>query len=144
MSTQAQIILLVIVGLIVIGGFFLMDLLIQWALFLVVRKTLRAGPRIAVQAAWMKVHKHDHGTLKVVEADKILDEALKLLGYKGTLGEKLKKAGGRFKDIDAVWKAHKLRNQLVHQLDRLPRDKEVELAIESFRRALNDLGAQLR
>ncbi len=143
MSTTMQIVLVVVLILTVIGCFFLMNALIEWALFLLVRKSLRTGARLAVQAAWAKVHRHEHGTLKVVEADKILDEALRLLGYKGTLGEKLKQAGARFKDLDAVWKAHKLRNTLVHKLDALPRDKEVEQAVESFRHALNDLGAKI-
>lgn len=110
---------------------------------ILMRRVLRAGARLAIHAAWAKVGSHPHGTLKVVEADKILDEALRLLGYTGTLGEKLKKAGPRFTDLDAVWKAHKLRNKLVHQLDTAPRDAEVERAVESFRRALNDLGAAL-
>lgn len=143
MSTQTQIILIVVLAVFVIGGFFLVSAFIEWALFFLVRKTLRASARIAIQQAWQKVHGHEHGTLKVVEADKILDETLRLLGYKGTLGEKLQQAGARFKDLDAVWKAHKLRNTLVHDLAAMPRDREVEQAVESFRKALNDLGAKI-
>jgi hypothetical protein len=128
---------------IVIGMLLLTVLVLFVMARLLMSRVLRAGARLAIHAAWAKVSSHPHGTLKVVEADKILDEALRLLGYTGTLGEKLKKAGPRFSDLDAVWKAHKLRNKLVHQLDAAPRDAEVERAVESFRRALNDLGAGL-
>ena len=116
-------------------------IVLQIMFWLLMRRVLRAGARLAIQAAWAKVLSHEHATLKVVEADKILDEALRLLGYTGSLGDKLKKAGPRFKDLDAVWKAHKLRNKLVHELNSVPRDAEVEHAVESFRKALNDLGA---
>lgn len=106
------------------------------------KRTLRAGARLAIEAAWAKVHRHENGILKVVEADKVLDEALRLLGYAGSLGEKLKKAGPRFSDLNGLWTAHKLRNSLVHDLSAVPRDADVERAISSFRKALLDLGAK--
>ena len=47
----------------------------------------------------------------VIEADKLLDKALMEIGVPGkTMGDRLKRSGGRFTDVNAVWRAHKLRN----------------------------------
>ncbi|HUC20137.1 MAG TPA: hypothetical protein VMR98_01420, partial [Candidatus Polarisedimenticolaceae bacterium] len=52
----------------------------------------------------------------VSEADKLLDYALKHSGVSGdTMGARLKHSGQRFDDIDAIWRAHKLRNALAHE-----------------------------
>ena len=110
---------------------------------IMIRRVLRAGARLAIEAAWKKVLAHENLTLKVVEADKVLDEALKLLGYRGSLGDKLKAAGPRFRDVEALWAAHKLRNKLVHELDQSPADREVDEAVKAFHAALTDLGARL-
>lgn len=55
----------------------------------------------------------------LVELDKLLDFALKNKRVKGeTLGERLKNAKSMFNksDYNALWEAHKLRNQLVHEV----------------------------
>lgn len=124
----------------------LLLLAIASAYFVIVmtmRRMLRAGARMVIEAAWQKVLQQQNPTLKVVEADKILDEALRLLGYAGSLGEKLKAAGPRFRNPNAVWAAHKLRNRLVHELDTPPADREVDQAVDAFHSALTDLGARL-
>ncbi len=107
------------------------------------RRLLRTGAKIAIEKAWQKVQSQKNPTLKLVEADKILDEALRLLGYAGSLGEKLKAAGPRFSDINGVWWAHKLRNRAVHDLTSAPSKEEIERAIGIFRRALTDIGAKI-
>lgn len=118
--------------------------ILVWLMILVqMRRLLRAGAKRAIEKAWKRVGDQDNLTLKIVEADKILDEALRLLGYSGTLGEKLKAAGPRFSHVDGVWKAHKLRNTLVHELDKKPSEAEVKNALMSFQRALRDLGARI-
>lgn len=118
-------------------------ILVQVMFVMMMRRMLRAGARIAIEAAWKKVHEHENAVLKIVEADKVLDEALRLLGYEGSLGEKLKSAGPRFSNLNAVWSAHKLRNKVVHELDAKPNDREVDAAVASIRSALADLGARL-
>jgi hypothetical protein len=110
---------------------------------ILMRRMLRAGARIAIEMAWKKVRSHENPILKVVEADKVLDEALRLLGYSGSLGEKLKTAGPRFRNLNGLWAAHKLRNRLVHELSAQPADHEVDEAISAFHKALTDLGARL-
>jgi hypothetical protein len=53
--------------------------------------------------------------IAIIEADNILDNILKEIGYEGdTLGERLKSAG----DSDSVqqaWEAHKVRNEIAHE-----------------------------
>lgn len=131
--------LLIVLVLTVLFACILVFIMIQ----ITMKRMLRAGARMAIEAAWRRVHEHENPTLKVVEAAKVLDEALRLLGYTGTLGEKLKKAGPRFTDVDGVWSAHKLRNSLVHDLSTTPDDAEVDDAIQAFHQALTDLGAKL-
>jgi len=78
----------------------------------------------------------------VVEADKLLDDALKKSGYKGkTMGERLVSASRAFSDKDRTWAAHKLRNRVVHETSIKLRKNHVQGALSGFRKALKDLGA---
>lgn len=80
--------------------------------------------------------------LAVINADKLLDEALKKLGYKGkTMGERLVSAQRQFSDNDLVWFAHKLRNKLVHESGIKLRRHDAQQALKGFRQGLRDLGA---
>lgn len=119
------------------------SVLVWFMILAQMRRLLRAGARAAIEKAWHKVKAQENPTLKLVEADKILDEALRLLGYSGSLGDKLKAAGPRFSDINGVWWAHKLRNRAVHDLTSAPSKEEIERAIKIFRIALVDLGAKI-
>jgi hypothetical protein len=80
--------------------------------------------------------------LAIIEADKLLDEALRKSYIKGkTMGERLVSVQRSLSDNDGVWYAHKLRNKLVHEhYDKL-RERDVKDALMGFRRALKDLGA---
>lgn len=76
------------------------------------------------------------------EADKLLDHVMKQLGYEGErMGERLKQAGPRFTDRNAVWRAHKLRNALAHEVgfDLVP--SQAKEALRDFEQALKDLQA---
>ncbi len=78
----------------------------------------------------------------VSEADKLLDYALKHSGVRGdTMGERLKNAGNRFSDINAIWSAHKVRNALAHEADFDLVPSQAKEAISNFRAGLKDLGA---
>lgn len=76
----------------------------------------------------------------ILDADKILDKTLEIMGYQGSVAEKLKKAKTRFSNNNAVWRAHKLRNKIAHELDFIPRDEDVDLALRDIRKGLYDLG----
>jgi hypothetical protein len=53
----------------------------------------------------------------IIEADIMLDDLLKQLGYEGAgVGDRLKKVDpARFKTLDNAWTAHKVRNDIAHQ-----------------------------
>jgi len=98
------------------------------------------------EARWMellaRVRTPDGMVLAVIDADKLLDEALKRRGFKGkTMGERLVSAQRSLNDNDAVWYAHKLRNRLVHEPDIKLKKKEAQTALAGFRQGLKDLGA---
>lgn len=83
--------------------------------------------------------------LAVINADKLLDEALKRRRFKGkTMGERLVAAQREMSDNDGVWYAHKLRNRLVHEADVKLRESDVKRALIGIRQALKDLGAQIK
>lgn len=80
--------------------------------------------------------------LATMEADKLLDAALKEAGYKGqTMGERMRSAGSIFSNRNAVWSAHKLRNQIAHETDVRVEFDAARRALASFKQALKDTGA---
>lgn len=83
--------------------------------------------------------------LAVINADKLLDEALKRRKFKGkTMGERMVAAQRELSDNDGVWYAHKLRNRLVHEADVKLKEADVRKALIGTRQALKDLGAPLK
>lgn len=80
--------------------------------------------------------------LAIINADKLLDEALKKRKLKGkAMGERLVAAQHILTDNDGVWFGHKLRNRIVHEDNVKLKEKDVKQALLGFRRALKDLGA---
>jgi len=80
--------------------------------------------------------------LAVIDADKLLDEALKKRGYKAkTMGGRLVAAQRLISDNDGAWYAHKLRNRLVHEPNVRLKRREAQNALAGFKKALHDLGA---
>lgn len=80
--------------------------------------------------------------LAVINADKLLDDALKQSHFKGkTMGERLVAAQRTLSDNDGVWFGHKLRNKLVHEEYSNLKKKDVVKALGGFRQAMRDLGA---
>lgn len=87
----------------------------------------------------------DTWPLAIINADKLLDEALKKSNFKGkTMGERLVAAQRSLSDNDGVWFAHKLRNKLVHESDTRLLEVDVKEALLALRQALRDLGALKR
>jgi len=81
--------------------------------------------------------------LAVIEADSMLDDILKRMGYSGeTLGERLNKLTiASLPNLEEAKEAHKIRNNIVHDPDyRLSLD-EAKKTIETYERALTDLQA---
>lgn len=86
--------------------------------------------------------KPDTWPLAVINADKLLEEALRKSKFKGkTMGERLVSAQHTISENDLVWFGHKLRNKLVHEDYTKLKKKDVVQALLGFRNALKDLGA---
>ncbi len=80
--------------------------------------------------------------LAIIDADKLLDEALKKRQFRGkTVGERLVSAQRTLSNNDSVWYAHKLRNRLVHESNIRVRKSEAKNALAGYRQGLKDLGA---
>lgn len=78
----------------------------------------------------------------VIDGDKLLDKAMVEMGLPGkNMGERLKKSGDKFSDINAVWRAHKLRNALAHEDDLEITYRQAQVALAIYKQALKDLGA---
>lgn len=80
--------------------------------------------------------------MSVIEADKLLDKAMMEMGIPGkTMGERLKHSGDRFSELNKVWYAHKLRNQIAHERGFSLQYTQARHALANYRQALKDLGA---
>lgn len=80
--------------------------------------------------------------LAIIDADKLLEDALVRRGFRGkTMGERLVAAQKLLSDSDAVWYAHKLRNRLVNEPAIRVKKEEAKNALAGFRQGLKDLGA---
>ncbi|HEU0266805.1 MAG TPA: hypothetical protein VFQ70_04205 [Candidatus Saccharimonadaceae bacterium] len=80
--------------------------------------------------------------LAILEADKLLDMALRERGIAGTtMGERMKAFQARWSDANVVWNAHKLRNKIAHESDFRPNYDEARRALSGFKRGLKDAGA---
>ncbi|MBI3632983.1 MAG: hypothetical protein HY226_01695 [Candidatus Vogelbacteria bacterium] len=80
--------------------------------------------------------------LALIDADKILEDALRVAGYDGaTLGDRLKMAEstGGFKSIQDAWEAHKVRNRIAHESGFVLTFREARRAIELYKVVLQDL-----
>lgn len=80
--------------------------------------------------------------LAIVDADKLLDEALKKRGFRGkTMGGRLVAAQRSLSNNDSAWYAHKLRNRIVHESSIRLKKREAQSALAGFKQGLIDLGA---
>ncbi len=79
----------------------------------------------------------------IIQGDKLLDKALCEMGVQGrTMGDRLKRVGKeKFSELNAVWYAHKLRNQIAHESDFQPEYRQAQHALATYKQALKDLGA---
>lgn len=131
---------------------FLVSVLIIGALVIAtIMFTKKGGMQLDVdkyRLKWMGIEKQlskDNQSgcvLAVLNADKLLDQALRDRGIKGqTMGERMKSAKNMWSNANAVWGAHKLRNQIAHESDHHLSYEEARRAIAGFKQALKDVGA---
>jgi len=132
--------------------FFLASILIFGGLLFAVIVLARKGPRPLdvdkYRTRWMTVEqqlKRDEvGSyqLCVLNADKLLDQALKDRGIQGeTMGDRLKQMKSKWSNANNVWSAHKLRNKIAHETDVKLDYNGARQALSAFKQALKDVGA---
>lgn len=81
-------------------------------------------------------------TVVIIEADKLLDKAMVEMGVPGkTMGDRLKRRGDKFEHLNAVWRAHKIRNAIAHEAGFEISYKQAANALNVYKQALKDLGA---
>jgi len=80
--------------------------------------------------------------MAILDADKLLDKALKQIGTPGvTMGDRLKVSSHKFSKINDVWYAHKVRNQVAHEADFKLNVMTARKVLAIFKRSLRELGA---
>ena len=80
----------------------------------------------------------------IMDADKLVDQAMREKGIIGTtFGERLKVAEERLSNptYQGLWEAHKLRNQLAHEVGARLNQSSARLALQQFERGLKEFGA---
>jgi hypothetical protein len=98
------------------------------------------------QEKWKEMQKglakKDQWRQSVIDADNLLDEALKKKRFGGkNMGERLTKAQRLISDNEGVWFGHKLRKQYESEPEAKLKEKDVKEALIGIRQALKDLGA---
>jgi hypothetical protein len=100
------------------------------------------------QSRWLDIESsvvydnRDSVQMAILSADKLLDQALKDTGSKGaTMGERMKDRQGAWSNANAVWAAHKLRNQIAHEDNVQISQDTARRALASFKQAIKDVGA---
>lgn len=105
-------------------------------------------PRRRAVRAWLQIKKRlkigDEANLKsaIIEADKILDELLKISGYQGkNMDERLEQVGpAQLSNINDVWSAHKIRNRITQEPDFHITKQETELIINIYKKSFQEFG----
>jgi hypothetical protein len=120
-------------------------ILISWLRKKFGRPELHGMSQEQIQKRWHEIEKISESgamgaKMAIMEADKLLDSALKSMMMSGnTLGERLKFAVYKYPQLRNVWNAHRLRNRIVHEASFEPGLGETRAAIRDFKRALQTL-----
>lgn len=79
------------------------------------------------------------------EADKLLDYCMIGKGFAGeTMGDRLKNSNGKIANLNSVWSAHKLRNQLAHEVEHDVVPTQVRASIKILGDAIVGLGIRIK
>lgn len=78
--------------------------------------------------------------LAIIEADSLLDEMVKAMGYPGdSLGERLKMIEpSDFLTLQAAWEAHKIRNRIAHEASFQLSRREARKAIDLYEKVFHE------
>lgn len=115
-------------------------LMVVYILYRYSRKKLSPASIQRVREKWKQIIDQPDHRHAILDADKLLDYALSELGLKGNLGSKLKKSPHLFSRVNDVWKAHKIRNNIAHQIDYQVTEPSYKQTMLYFKQAFKDLG----
>ncbi len=104
------------------------------------------GAKPEVNDDWLKILAHLSSTnpsdwkLAIIEADKMLDDLVKTMGYDGdSLGERLKRVEpSDFNTLSAAWSAHKVRNRIAHESGYELTEREARIAISNYQQVFEE------
>lgn len=115
------------------------------------RSGLNVEDRSELKRKWSEVEqlislgKPSNFKTAILDADKLLDHVLKLYGYRGqTMGDRMKAIPRSQFDkdfFDDMWQAHKVRNEMVHNINYEVMDFEAKRVVKQFERVLRELSA---
>lgn len=132
--------------------FFISAILIFGGLLFVVVSLAKNSPRTLDQnkyrSRWMSIEsrlkRDDENThiVCILDADKLLDQALRERGLNGkTMAERMKQYQGKWTNGNGVWAAHKLRNKLAHETEARVDYERARQALIAYKQGLKDTGA---
>ena len=131
--------------------FIIAIIIVAILVFIAIGLTGKRSHKFDVEEYQIRFLKIENGLIKdnpatyamtIINGDKLLDKALIEMGAPGkTMGERLKRVGGKFSDVNAVWRAHKLRNVIAHEDSSDLSYRQASNAVAIYKQALKDLGA---
>lgn len=113
----------------------------------ITRKTSKAFDVAKYQQDWLEIEESvtadpQKQQFAILQADKLLDRALKEKGLSGsTMAERMASGSRLFTKREAIWTAHKLRNKIAHDHDVKITPVLTKKALATYKKALRDLGA---
>lgn len=131
--------------------FLIVIVLVGAGILFVIAHGRRGGQALDVEryrTSWLQIERQlvrgeeSSYHLAILNADKLLDQALRQRGVKGTtMGERMKFAKETWSSANNVWTAHKLRNQIAHEPNVRIGYDDARRALAAFKQALKDVGA---
>lgn len=106
-------------------------------------------PKSRITKQWEKIMRRLESAneaeykMALIEADKLFDDILVRIGYKGdTMADRLKQLdASRFANIQQIWNSHKTRNALVHDPFFHLNQTDAQKAVAAYETSLKDLEA---
>ncbi len=107
----------------------------------------QAFPKRHLNKSWQKIlarlAKSDEDSLRLalIEADNLFDDLLKQMRIPGeSMADRLRYVdSSQIPNIDEIWRAHKLRNVLVHNHEYPITRNEMEFGVKAYEKALREL-----
>ena len=130
----------------IIAALIVGTLIVLMVILFVMRRLPRRLKPDYFTSQWRKLQSQlpdkSHWAQAIIEADQLLDEALRKRRIKGkTMGERLVKIQKEFSDNDAVWFGHKLSAKLKNNPELSVRKHDVKRALLGLQQGLKDIGA---